>query len=137
MNILGIDPGRAKTGLAVLDARGTILWRAIVPTAELRQQLEELVEKWPLSQIALGHSTGSQSAATLIRAVLEAKDSRAQLEIVDERDSTLQARDLYFEAHPRRGWRAVVPQSLQNPPVPIDDFAAVVLARRALQKASA
>jgi hypothetical protein len=51
---------------------------------------------------------------------------------VNERDSTLEARDLYWKEVPPRGWRRLVPLSLQVPPEPIDDFAAVVLARRHL-----
>jgi RNase H-fold protein (predicted Holliday junction resolvase) len=132
MRILGIDPGRQKTGLALVDERGAILWRAIVPTAELRLHLEELMEKWTLTRVALGHSTGSQSTAAIVRQILEEKNLELTLEIIDERDSTLQARAIYFETYPRGGWRRWVPQSLQNPPVAIDDFAAVVLARRAL-----
>jgi RNase H-fold protein (predicted Holliday junction resolvase) len=130
-HILGIDPGRQKTGLALIDAAGSIVWRRIAPTPELGPVLVELLETWPVSRVALGHSTGSEAAAALIQAVLAKRDSDAVLEIVNERDSTLEARSLYFEAYPPRGLSRLVPQSLQCPPVPIDDFAAAILARRA------
>jgi hypothetical protein len=51
---------------------------------------------------------------------------------VDETGSTLEARVLYWQEHRPRGWRRLVPLSLQVPPEPVDDFAAVVLARRFL-----
>jgi RNase H-fold protein (predicted Holliday junction resolvase) len=130
-HILGIDPGRQKTGLALIDAAGLIVWRTIASTPELGPVLSEILEKWPVSRVALGHSTGSEAAATLIKAVLAERGSDAVLEIVNERDSTLEARSLYFEAYPPRGLSRLVPQSLLCPPVPIDDFAAAILARRA------
>ncbi|HKM17981.1 MAG TPA: pre-16S rRNA-processing nuclease YqgF, partial [Limnochordia bacterium] len=34
--------------------------------------------------------------------------------------------------HPPRGWRRLLPVSLQTPPVPIDDYVAVILAQRYL-----
>ncbi len=134
MNILGIDPGRQKTGLAIVDEAGAIVWRAIVPSVELGATVEELLGKWPLARVALGDSTGSSLAACIIETLLETTKASAKLEIVNERDSTQEARPLYFAAHPPRGWKRFVPLGLQCPPEPIDDFAAVVLARRALGK---
>lgn len=128
--ILGIDPGRVKVGLALVDESGAIVWRAIVTTGALRAQLETLLDENPIARIALGDSTASSETAALLNGILAAKNLDLRIEIVDERESTLQARALYFEHHPPRGWRRVVPLSLQNPPAAIDDFAAVILTRR-------
>jgi RNase H-fold protein (predicted Holliday junction resolvase) len=129
--VLGIDPGRQKTGVAVVDERGDVVWRSVIPTSDNYAALVELLQKWPITRVALGHSTGSKEAEGTIKLILEEQGSEAKVEIINERESTLEARDLYFEAHPPRGWRRLVPLSLQTPPVPVDDFAAVVLARRA------
>jgi RNase H-fold protein (predicted Holliday junction resolvase) len=129
--ILGIDPGRHKTGVAVVDERGDVVWRNVIPTSDNYASLVELLQKWPITRVALGHSTGSKEAEKIIQLILEEQGSTATVEIINERESTLEARGLYFEAHPPRGWRRLVPLSLQTPPVPVDDFAAVVLARRA------
>jgi RNase H-fold protein (predicted Holliday junction resolvase) len=51
---------------------------------------------------------------------------------VDERETTLRARSLYFADHPPRGWRRLIPLGMQMPPRPIDDYAAVLIARRYL-----
>ncbi len=131
MNILGIDPGRDKTGLAVVGSDGTILWHAIIETPRLESQIESLLSKWRIERIALGNSTSSKEARTRIQAVLQGKS--IVLEMVDEKNSTLEARTLYFEAHPPRGWRRLLPISAQVPPVPVDDFAAVVVARRLIE----
>lgn len=128
--VLGIDPGRVKAGLALVDANGAVVWRAIVPANELRARLETVFAENEVRRIALGDSTASAETRALLDGILAAKALDLRVEMVDERESTLQARAVYFEHHPPRGWRRLVPLSLQNPPEPIDDFAAVVLTRR-------
>lgn len=128
--ILGIDPGRVKAGLALVNARGEIVWRAIVPAAELKAELERVFAQNEVGRIALGDSTASAPTLALLEEILAAKSPGLRVEIVDERDSTLEARALYFEHHARRGWRKWVPLSLQDTPEPVDDFAAVILTRR-------
>ena len=130
MNILGIDPGRLKTGVAAVGARGEILWRAIIAPDELETRLPEILNQWTISLVALGDSTASQNARAQIERVIA--ETQIELRIVDESGSTLEARPLYWTDHPRAGWRKLVPLSLQEPPEPIDDYAAVVVARRGL-----
>jgi len=84
------------------------------------------VEKFSL--ILVGSGTGSKRVLHIIR---ENFASMGIL-ILDEKNTTLFARERYWEHNPRRGWRKLVPSSLQVPPVPIDDFAAFVLAERVL-----
>jgi RNase H-fold protein (predicted Holliday junction resolvase) len=127
--ILGIDPGREKTGLAVIDGQ-RIIWRVIIQPCDLIKELEVITKTYNLSKIALGDSTSSQNA----RAQIEETDflKSIPLQIVGEQNSTLEARTLYFAANPPAGLKKLIPLSLQVPPVNIDDFAAVVIARRAL-----
>ncbi len=56
------------------------------------------------------------------------------IELVDERETTLLARKRYFQAHPPRGWRRLVPRGMLLPPRPIDDFAALLIAERLLDR---
>ncbi len=130
--ILGIDPGRVKAGIAVIDGRGDLVYRAIAPAAELRSFFEAVLGGWKIARIALGDSTASAPTLALLEAILVERNLDLRVEIIDERDSTLQARALYFGTYAPRGWRRLVPLSLQNPPEPFDDFAAAILARRAL-----
>ncbi len=130
MNVLGIDPGRRKTGVAAINAQGEILWREIIAPEALEARLPELLNQWQIERIALGDSTASDNArAQIERAIV---DSPVELHIVDETGSTLEARALYWDDNPRVGWRKLVPLSLQEPPEPIDDYAAAIVARRGL-----
>ena len=56
------------------------------------------------------------------------------LHVVDEKYSTEEARELYWELFPPKGWRRLIPLGLQTPPEPLDGYAAVVQARRFLQQ---
>ena len=134
MNILGVDPGRDKTGLAVVAPDGTILWRAVIETQELSTRIEPLLAQWSIERVALGNSTSSKEARVALEEVLP---RAMRIELVDEKNSTLEARTLYFEAHPPRGWKRLVPLSAQVPPVPVDDFAAAVVARRLINRTKA
>jgi hypothetical protein len=53
--------------------------------------------------------------------------------VVDEKDTTMKARERYWVHNPRRGWRRLLPATLQTPPGPVDDFVALILAERVLE----
>lgn len=129
MRVLAIDPGREKCGLAVVEnAPGgpEVLWQGIVPRRELEDSLAQQRARWQPQAIVLGHATSSQP----VQKVLSMHSGSVPFHIVRETNSTLEARELYWETHPPTGWRRWVPLSLQVPPVALDDFAAIILARR-------
>ena len=132
MKILGVDPGSAKTGLAIVNQNREIFWRQIIAPEQLGIHLNAILQTQRLEIIALGDSTASQRAKIQIEAVLRSQNSPAALQIVDEYGSTLEARALYWHAKPPRGWKRLIPLSLQVPNESIDDFAAAVIALRAL-----
>ena len=133
MTILGIDPGRDKVGLALIEPDGAVVWHQIVTPKSLDIGLPAGAIRADLTKIAVGDSTGSApTVAALKRLKGMGLLPDVVLEVIDERGSTLEARPLYWEYHPPTGWRRLVPLSLQVPPVPVDDYAAAVVARRAL-----
>ncbi len=130
VRVLAIDPGRDKCGVAVavVDETGevNVLERRIVPRAQIGEVLPAIVQQHNVQRIVLGHATTSVT----LKAELLRRAPDVDIETVDETGSTLEARELYWQEHRPRGWRRLVPLSLQVPPEPVDDFAAVVLARR-------
>ena len=130
IKVLAVDPGRGKCGLAVVDGDGHILDRAVVDRGGLAEAVRELVDVHGPSVLVLGDSTGSKAVLEELTGLV----SDIPSELVDERNSTLEARQLYFEHHPPRGLWRLVPLSLRYPPEPFDDFAAVVIAGRYLEK---
>lgn len=127
--ILAIDPGSDKCGIAVVAADGTVFERSIVAPELVAETVRMLTETYAVQKIAIGDATTSRK----LQQKLSAQFPSLKFTLIDERNSTLEARALYWKTHPPRGWRRVVPLSLQLPPVPIDDFAAVVLALRTVE----
>uniref|UniRef100_E6Q3K9 Putative Holliday junction resolvase n=1 Tax=mine drainage metagenome TaxID=410659 RepID=E6Q3K9_9ZZZZ len=124
MTILGVDPGSRKVGVAVLEEDGEVPYRAILQPEGLLEEIRPLVERFRIEAIAVGGGTrGAEIMERLAGLGLPC-------ERVDETSTTLDARKLYFEAYPPRGWRRLVPRGMLTPPQPIDDFAAELIARR-------
>ena len=128
MGVAAIDPGREKCGLAVVDEDGRVLEQAVVATVWLEDELTERVQKFRPERILLGNGTTSRTAEEDIRTAFP----DIPVEIVDEYRTTDDAKIAYWKANPPTGWRRFFPTSMQVPPVPVDDFVAVILAQRYL-----
>lgn len=130
--VLAIDPGSSKCGLAVVhrapSGRLTLKWRAVVPAEDLATHVRSAAEQTPFSMVIVGNGTRSKEIVGRIRDEMPSTG----ILVVDERDTSLKARERYWEHNPRRGWRRLLPATLQTPPEPIDDFVALILAERVL-----
>lgn len=126
MTILGVDPGTRKVGFAVVDQHGQPCDLGIEPIAEFGARIRLLMERWAIEAIAVGTGTNARALAGDLAGL------GVPVAYVDERETTLRARSLYFADHPPRGWRRLIPLGMQLPPRPIDDYAAVLIARRYL-----
>lgn len=131
--VLAIDPGSSKCGVALVrrESNGEIslLWRSIPSVDRLEEALESARDMEPFSMVIVGAGTRSRAIVERIR---QAMPSMGIL-VVDEKETTLQARERYWEHHKRRGWRRILPSTMQVPPEPVDDFVALILAERVLE----
>jgi RNase H-fold protein (predicted Holliday junction resolvase) len=126
--VLAIDPGRDKCGLAVVDAREGLLARAVVRRDDLMSTLREWRHRYRPELLLLGSGTGSRELRELLKQV------SLPVQSVSERHTTRLARQRYFADTPPRGWRRLFPTSLLTPPVPVDDYAAWILAEQYLNR---
>jgi hypothetical protein len=118
--------------MALVTADGDVLAREIVAAERIGPALAAVCRERSPGAVVVGNRTGHE----LVMEAVRAAQAATPVHLIDETDSTLEARDLYFADNPPRGWRRLVPVSLQYPPQPFDDYAAVVLARRFLLGAS-
>lgn len=128
LNIAAIDPGRFKWGLAILAPDGEIVFRAIYPIESFSHNFASLCEKYSCYLAVLGNQTNHAFFLKHLIAMGMA------YELIDERFSSEEARSLFFQLSPPRGWRRLIPKWLLYPPDDYDDVAAVVLGRRYLQQ---
>lgn len=128
MEILGIDPGRDKCGVAVLNFQGEILFEKVIETAELVATIKKLSAQFDLKIAILGNGTTSKSAEKILRA------ENLSVKVVDEKHTTEEARKLYWKKNPPSGWRKFLPTSMQVPPEPVDGIVAEILIKRFLEE---
>lgn len=122
--VIGVDPGMFKTGFAVVDSvKGPLTLRRTT-TVEAVDVLSELSRLHPGSKVVIGDGTTSNELARRM------KGAGYSLHLINEKNSTLEARKRYFELNPPRGLFKLVPSGLRFPPRPIDEYAALVLAER-------
>lgn len=122
--LLGIDPGVRKAGYAFLGRDGRVQARGVEPIDRLCDRLVPLLERYGAEALVIGSGTN----AARITACLAPLGLPVYL--VDERETTLRARRLYYAENPARGLQRLLPMGLRFPPRPIDDYAAELIARR-------
>lgn len=126
--ILAIDPGREKTGIAILK-NSDVLEHEIINSEELVQTIKSLLEKYIIKTIIMGNGTSSKKKYDLLKREFMDRD----IVLINEYRTTDEARKLYFQENPPKGWKKLIPLGMQVPPVPVDDYAAIVIGRKYLK----
>jgi len=128
--ILGFDPGRDKCGLAVKGKDQDISYHQVIPSDQAIATIKQLSQQFPIETIVMGNQTTSKQWQGKICEVISAT---VPIVLVDERYSTLEARDRYWQMYPPKRLQRLIPQGMRQPPRPIDDIVAILLIERYLQ----
>jgi len=126
--LLGIDPGRDKCGLAVAERAGAVVYHQVLAASEVLAAIAVLRQRYSIAQIVMGN----QTTAKQWQADLAAQFPELPIALVDERNSSLEARDRYWQLYPPRGLMRLLPPGLRLPPRPVDDIVAMLLIERYL-----
>lgn len=129
--ILGFDPGRRKCGLAVMGVDRTLRYHEVVSTEAAIATIQTLRQRFPISMVVMGDQT---TAKEWKQKLTESFDEPLRIILVDERYSSLEARDRYWQMFPAKGLYRLVPQSFRRIPRPIDDIVAILLIERYLER---
>jgi RNase H-fold protein (predicted Holliday junction resolvase) len=129
--ILGFDPGRDKCGVAVVRTDRNVCFHEVVPAAEAIATINALGQQYNITQLVLGN----QTTALQWRQQLEQNlTPLLPITLIDERYSTLEARDRYWAMYPAKGLTRLIPQGMRDVPRPIDDIVAIILVERYLEQ---
>ena len=124
-----LDPGRSKCGLVRSDhGQEQVIQALIEPATTCLEQLT----RWRidgLEGVVVGDGTSSADWPERLRKL------GLSVVMVNERGSTLAARQRYWELIPPRSWRRLLPSGLRLPPRAIDDVVAQLLLERWLGRA--
>lgn len=126
---LGIDPGRSKTGLALVNGAGKIVKLHIAESQNIENEIVEFIKNSCPVHIVLGNGTNSRNIGEAVKRVLP----DVLVAVVEEAHSTEEARTLYWQENPPKGLKKLIPLGMLVPPVPLDAYAAVILVRRFLE----
>jgi RNase H-fold protein (predicted Holliday junction resolvase) len=128
--ILGFDPGRDKCGVAVMTEDFLVNYHQIVSSEEAIARLQTLCRQFPIELLVMGNLTTAQYWKQAIESALP---ESLPIVMVDERNSSLEARDRYWQMYPPLGLQRLIPQGMRLPPRPVDDIVAILLIERYLQ----
>lgn len=126
---LGIDPGRSKTGLALVNEACKIVKLHIAESQNIDNEIVEFIKNSCPVHIVLGNGTNSRNIGESVKRVLP----DVMVAVVEEAHSTEEARALYWQENPPKGLKKLIPLGMLVPPVPLDAYAAVILVRRFLE----
>lgn len=127
MVVMGVDPGREKCGIAVIDTE-KLLWKSICDTADLAELCRQKAEQYQISVVVMGNGTSSKQAMNRLQEIVQAPP----IVLVDEYRTTDAAKTRYWKENPPRGLKRFIPEGMRVLPVPVDDYAAWILAERYL-----
>ena len=129
--ILGFDPGRDKCGVAVMGLDRQLYNHQVVAADEAIAQISRLREQFPISLIIMGDQTTAKKWKQKLEQEL---NPSLNIVLVDERYTTLEARDRYWQMFPPTGLTKLLPKGMRQPPRPIDDIVAILLIERYLNR---
>ena len=120
-SVVGFDPGRSKCGLVLVTTETAQVLDSdvLVPEAVLGT-LNRWKQRADLQMIVMGNGTGSKTW-------VEPLQELTTLVQVNERGTTLKARQRYWQLWPPQGLYRLVPEGLRVPPAPLDAVAALVM----------
>ena len=125
-NILAIDPGNQKCGLAITDHEGTVLKKMVAPADKLVEMVGALCREFSIAVIVIGDRTYSKKVRESLQSL------NLAIESVDENRSSIEGRYRYLKEN-TTGLAKLLPIGLRTPKQPYDDYVAVVLAERFLK----
>lgn len=126
--ILGFDPGRHKCGLAAMGVDRTLHYHQVIAADEVIDTIQQLQKQLPISIVVMG----DQTSAKTWKQKLSHDLPELRVVLVDERYSSLEARDRYWKMYPPKGMYRLIPQGMRTPPRSLDDIVAILLIERYL-----
>ncbi len=131
--ILGFDPGRDKCGIAIMDKNRKLHYHQVVESPKITTTITQLNQQFDINLIVIGDQTTSEIWEQDLKKIIPEKIPIIK---IDERYSSLEARDRYWQIYPPQGFVRLIPPGMRIPPKPIDDIVAIILIERYLNNKS-
>ena len=130
--ILGFDPGRDKCGVAVVGRDTHVYLHEVVLAQEATAKIQGWIQQYAILTVVMGdQTTAKQWQQTLAQALCS-----IEIVLINERYSTLEARNRYWDLYPPQGLMRLMPKGMREVPRPVDDIVAIILVERYLAQGS-
>ena len=119
---ISIDPGKFKCGLIFADFdRKKILKAVVIESQFLVQDIKNLKKKHQNVKVIMGNGTSSKEHANSLSFLGE------NLLLVEEKNTTLRAKQRYFELYPLQGLKRLLPKDIFLYNLNLDAVAALII----------
>lgn len=129
MTIMGFDPGRDKCGVAIMNDQAEVLYSQVIRADQVANLLPQLFRQFACQVLVMGNQTTSQLWQNQLKMILPA----VPIILLDERYTTVQARQRYWQIYPAQGLTKLIPLGMRSPPRPVDDIVAMILIEKYLE----
>ncbi|MFW5856116.1 MAG: resolvase [Bacillota bacterium] len=130
--ILAIDPGKDKSGIAVVSRNKEVKMKTIVPTREISGIISDIIHKYNIEVIVLGDGTSSSTLKEILKVLT---GDKIPIKPVAEDFSTVEAEKRFKKNNPVSLGKKIIGLFLDwKPSQPLDDITAVILAERYIDK---
>lgn len=126
--ILGIDPGRYKIGIAILDTKNyMIIYKNIIKIFSFLDVITTIINEYEINKIVIGNGTGYKKILFLINS-LSNTNKNLSVEIINEHNTSLQARKLYINE--TKNPLAKIIRFIKSLFIDIDDYSAIIILKK-------
>lgn len=108
----------------------SLYFQAVIAADAVLTRVEFLRQQYPISLIVMGDQTAAQEWKQRMGNLSDP----LRVVLVDERYTSLEARDRYLQLNTPKGWQRLLPKGLRQPDKPVDDIVAMILIERYLAK---
>ncbi|MBS3811131.1 MAG: Holliday junction resolvase RuvX [Halanaerobiales bacterium] len=126
--LMGIDPGRRKCGVAILNEAGEVLQKQVVDTSNLSKVIEKTLNDYSINKCILGNGTYADKIFNILQLLIDEK----KIKFIEEENSTFIAEQRYLKENPPFGIKFLNKIFRIKPKRPLDDYTAVVLVEKYL-----
>lgn len=130
MMLMGIDPGRHKCGIAVMNKEGKEILKDIIKTSNLSKRIEELLNEYNIEKCIVGNGTYADKVFNILDLLIDKK----MIKFVEEENTTYLAEQRYLKENPPFGLKFLNKIIRFKPKKPLDDYVAVILVEKYLDK---
>ena len=122
MKVLAIDPGKSKCGLVLADnVKRKVMEALVVESTLLVNFVFELQKEYSELDVLIGNGTTSDSF------IKQFSFLNKKVSIVDEKNTTLRARERYFEIFPAKGIKRLLPKEILIIDLNLDAISALII----------